>query len=67
MKSSTSNIAKTTCIGLKFIAIAPLLPVIALMHLTAWLCEDPVEGLEPSQRPVQPVVFGLVTGLPLAS
>ena len=58
MKSSTSNLTKKLGTGLAFIAIAPLTPVIALMYLTAWLCDESQEDTanelpvpsEPSSR-----------------
>ena len=44
MKSLTSlNLLKSLGIALLFVGVAPLLPVIALMHLSAWL------GLEKSR------------------
>jgi len=52
MKSFTSNTAKTIGMGLTFIAISPLAPVIALMHVMAWLCDEPQE-YPTSKLPIQ--------------
>lgn len=53
MKSFTSNTAKTIWMGLGFIAIAPLTPVITLMHVSAWLCDEPQE-VTVGKRTTQP-------------
>jgi len=62
MRTFNANAAKTICIGLQFIAITPLLPVIALMHLIAWLGQESAAGIEANPQPVQPVNGGLVAG-----
>ena len=51
MKSLTSKVAKTISIGILVVAISPLLPVIALAHVTAWLCDEPQDFDEPQDCP----------------
>ena len=53
MKSFTSKLPKVIGTGLLFIGVAPLLPVMALMHLTAWLRKDSQE-LPAGEQSAQP-------------
>ena len=47
MKSLTSlNLLKSLGIALLFVGVAPLLPVIALMHLSAWLGKESNDEVE---------------------
>lgn len=78
MKSFISNAVKAVSTCLLLVAVSPLLPVVALMHLTAWACdesdpgvatdEQPVKAVKPAKavEPVNPATFGMTTVLPLA-
>jgi len=54
MKSFTSNPVKTIVMGFAVIGIATLLPVFALMHVTALLCDQNADSIETQEKPTGP-------------
>ena len=53
MKSLTSKLPKAIVTELPFMGISPVLPAIALMHLTAWLRDESPE-LPAGKQSAQP-------------